>query len=110
MDSIFTFRFERLDVYRLSLAVARWMRKVKWPTVMAPLKDQGIRAADSMVLNIAVGSARGGKAGQNHYRIAQGSAGEALAVLDISALTNCSEQQQRLRRVAAMLQRMRAMS
>jgi four helix bundle protein len=108
MNSEFTFRFERLDVYRLSLAVARWMRKVQWPAGMAHLKDQGIRAADSVVLNIAEGSARGGKPGQNHYRIAQGSAGEALAVLDIAALPHCSEQQQWLRRVAAMLQRMRA--
>jgi four helix bundle protein len=108
MTSDLSFRFEQLDVYRLALAVARWMYRVKWPAGMAHLKDQGIRAADSVVLNIAEGSARGGRPGQNHYRIAQGSAGEALAVLDIASLRNCAEQQQRLRRVSAMLQRMRA--
>jgi len=94
-----------LDVYRVALSIARWMRQARWPTGAAHLKDQGTRAAESMVLDIAEGCSRGGKAGRNHFRIAQGSAGEALAVLDLADLPGGGEQQQRLRRVGAMLQR-----
>ena len=50
----------------------------------ASLKEQGCRAADSVVLNIAEGRARGGGAGENHFRIALGSAAEVCAVLDLS--------------------------
>lgn len=104
----YDFAFEQLDVYRLSVAVARWMRQAPWPTGTAHLKDQGTRAADSTVLNIAEGCSRGGNPGRNHYRIAQGSAGEALAVLDLVDLPGGRDQQQLLRRVGAMLQRMKA--
>ncbi len=104
----YDFTFERLDVYRLSVEVARWMRKARWPVGAAHLRDQGTRAADSIVLDVAEGCSRGGKPGRNHYRIAQGSAGEALAVLDLVDLPAAAEQQQRLRRIGAMLQRMRA--
>ena len=89
----------------MALSIARWMRQARWPTGAAHLKDQGTRAAESMVLDIAEGCSRGGKAGRNHFRIAQGSAGEALAVLDLADLPGGGEQQQRLRRVGAMLQR-----
>lgn len=100
------FGFERLDVYREAVSVARWLRRSRWPTGSAHLKDQGTRSAESMVLNIAEGCARGGKPGVNHYRIAMGSAGETLAVLDLVDLTGGTEQQQRLRRVGAMLFRL----
>jgi four helix bundle protein len=106
MASLYAYRFENLDVYRVALSVARWTHKVRWPNGLADLKDQGIRAADSAVLNIAEGVARGGRPGLNHFRIAQGSAGELLAVLDIAALPGSAEQQERLRRVGAMLQKM----
>ena len=104
----FDFTFERLDVYRLAVDVARWMRRTSWPRGTAHLKDQGTRAADSTVLNVAEGHSRGGKPGRNHYTIAQGSAGEALAVLDVVGLPGGAEQQQKLRRVAAMLEKMKA--
>ncbi len=107
MAADYAFGFERLDVYRLALSVARWMHQVKWPLGMAHLKDQGIRSADSLVLNIAEGCARGGKPGQNHFRIAKGSAGEALAVLDIANQPGADQQRANLRRVGAMLERMR---
>jgi len=108
MASQYAFHFEHLDVYQVALSVARWNHTVHWPTGLTHLKDQGIRAADSTVLNIAEGVARGGRPGQNHLRIAQGSAGEVLAVLDIALLPGASEQQARLRRVGAMLQKMKA--
>lgn len=103
----YDFTFEQMDVYRLALSVARWMRRAPWPAGTAHLKDQGTRAADSTVLNIAEGCSRGGKPGRNHFRIAQGSAGEALAVLDLVDLPAGTDQQQLLRRVGAMLHRMK---
>ena len=99
----YDYRFEQMDVYRVAVAVARWMRSQHWPTGTSHLRDQGTRAADSMALNIAEGIGRGGKPGRNHLRIAQGSAAEALAVLDLLDLPGGVEQQQRLRRVGAML-------
>lgn len=103
----YDYGFERTDVYRLAVRVARWMRRSSWPAGTAHLRDQGTRAADSVVLNIAEGLSRGGKPGRNHLRIAQGSAGEALAVLDLVDLPGGPEQQQLLRRVGAMLQKMK---
>ena len=102
-----SFSFERLDVYRCAVTVARWIRQAPWPAGSAHLKDQGIRAAQSMVLNIAEGASRGGQPGTNHFRIAKGSAGEVLAVLDLVDLPGGAEQQQLLRRIGAMLHRMR---
>jgi len=102
----YEFGFENTDAYRLAVEVARWMRAQKWPTGTAHLKDNGTRAADSTVLNMAEGYTRRGRAGNNQLRIAQASAGEALAVLDVVALPGAQKQQQKLRRVAAMLQKM----
>lgn len=42
----YNYDFERLDVYRLSVQVARYMRGARWPTGTAHLRDQGTRAAD----------------------------------------------------------------
>ena len=99
-----TFDYESLDMYRLAVRVARWMRSTTWPAGTAKLRDQGTRAADSVVLNIAEGRMRGGvRAGRNHYRIALGSAGEAAAVLDIIELPGGPEHHQLLRRIGAML-------
>ena len=107
MTQPFAFAFEGLDVYRLSLEVARWFRTVDWPEGAAHrLRDNAVRAADSVVLNIAEGRMRGGKAGLNHYRIALGSAGEALAVLDVVDIELGPAQQDKLRRVGAMLAKM----
>ena len=78
----------------------------RWSSGAAHLKDQGTRAADSVVLNTAEGYTRPGRAGNNQLRIAQASAGEALAVLDLVDLPGGSAQQQKLRRIGAMLQRM----
>ncbi len=100
------FDFENLDVYQLAVRVARWARRVKWPSDAGKLRDECIRAADSVVLNTAEGRMRGGKSGRNHYRIALGSAGEATAVLDLVDLPEGAEHQQCLRRIGAMLARL----
>ncbi len=107
MANDYDFGFETLDAYRVAVTAARWMRSTRWPTGSSHLQDQGTRAADSMVLNLAEGVSRGGRPGENHLRIARASAGEALAVLDLIDLPGGAEQQQRLRRVGAMLTRLR---
>ncbi len=100
------FAHENLDVYRLALEVARWFPTVAVPRGRASLREQGCRAADSVVLNIAEGRARGGGAGKNHFRIALGSAAEMCAVLDLVQSRDAAEYQQKLRRIGAMLGRM----
>ena len=100
------FAHENLDVYRLALEVARWFPTVAVPRGRASLREQGCRAADSVVLNIAEGRARGGGAGKNHFRIALGSAAEVCAVLDLVQSRDAAEYQQKLRRIGAMLARM----
>ncbi len=98
------FDYEQLHMYKLAVQVARWMRSTPWPSGNGKLRDQAVRAADSVVLNIAEGRMRGGvRAGRNHYRIALGSAGEAAAVLDLIDLPAGAEHQQLLRRIGAML-------
>ncbi len=97
---------EGLDVYQLALEVARWMVKQPFPRGLSDLKNQGVRSACSVVLNIAEGSMRRGKARTNHYEIARGSAAETLAVLMIADLPRADEQAHKLRRVDRMLQRM----
>ena len=98
-----TFPHERLRCYRKALAVARWFDGIRLPSFRHNLRDQGMRAMDSVVLNIAEGCARGGKAGQNHFRIARGSAAEMCAVLDRLALPDAEAQQEELRAIGAML-------
>jgi four helix bundle protein len=100
------FDHEKLDVYRLALEVARWFPTVTVPRGRASLKEQGCRAADSVVLNIAEGRARSARAGKNHFRIALGSAAEMSAVLDLVQSRDALYFQQRLRRIGAMLSRM----
>ena len=98
---------ERLDVYQVALGVARWAARQVIPAARKHLRDQLVRAADSMVLNIAEGAGREpGESRRNHYRIAAGSAAEVAAVLDLIALPGGPERQEELRRVCAMLTKM----
>jgi four helix bundle protein len=91
-------------VYRLALAIARWAGAQAIPTSRKHLRDQLVRAADSMVLNIAEGSGREpGDARRNDFRIAAGSAAEVGSILDLVALRDGAERQKELRRVVAML-------
>ena len=100
------FDFESMDVYRVALEVARWVRDTRWPSPARRLQDEAARASQSMVLNIAEGRMRGGLPGRNHMRIARGSAGEVMAVLDLVALPEAEAQQAKLRRVGAMLRKL----
>lgn len=105
-----TFAHENLDCYKLAVQVARWFQVAPFPRGMSKLKDQGNRAAESIVLNIAEGSGRRhgtGDAGKNHHDIALGSAAECCAVLDlVHTLDGAREQQDNLRRIGAMLAKM----
>jgi four helix bundle protein len=76
---------ESLDAYRISVEINHFVAEHTYPQGRAHLKDQGIRAADSLVLNIAEGMGRGRqtKAGRNHFRIARGSLLEVYAVADL---------------------------
>jgi len=70
------------------------------------LRDQAVRAAPPVVLNIAEGRARGGQAGRNHFKIALGSAAETCAVLDLLSTDVARQNQLLLRRVGAMLRKL----
>ncbi|MBW2257189.1 MAG: four helix bundle protein [Deltaproteobacteria bacterium] len=101
------FRHENLDVYRLAVRVAQWAAQQGIPAARRHLRDQLVRAADSVVLNIAEGCGQDpGAARRNHFRIAKGSAAETCAVLDLLDLPGAAERQHELRRVGAMLSRM----
>jgi four helix bundle protein len=98
------FTHESLDVYRLAVAVARWVAAQPFPTARRHLRDQAVRAADSVVLNVAEGLGHPvGDARRNHLRIALGSAAEVSAVLDLIDLPGGAEKHAELRRVGAML-------
>lgn len=98
---------ERLDVYVLALGIARWAAQQAIPAQRKHLRDQLVRAADSVVLNIAEGAGREpGDARRNHFRIAAGSASEVAAVLDLIDLPDGAARKDELRRVAAMLSRL----
>ena len=94
---------ETLDCYRLAVEVARWIAKLG---LSGALRDQAIRASQSVVLNIAEGCGRGGKSRQNHLRIARGSASEVCAVLDLVEHREAEAYQAKLRRIGMMLNAM----
>lgn len=105
MDSYFD--HEKLDCYALATDFARWACKQPFPAYRGKLRDQLVRAADSVVLHIAEGA--GFPPGGNrtrHHRIARGSAAECCAILDLVDLSEAPQRQQQLRRIGAMLTRM----
>ena len=98
---------EGLVVYQVALGVARWAALQAIPASRKHLRDQLLRAADSVVLNIAEGAGRErGDARRHHFHIAAGSACEVAAVLDLVALPGGVAQQHEVRRVVAMLSKL----
>jgi len=100
------FDHENLDGYRLAREVALWVHRARFPADTRDLRDQALRPSRSVPLNIAEGSARAGAAGRNHYRIVMGSAAETCAALDLVGIGGAAEQQEKLRRVGAMLRKL----
>jgi four helix bundle protein len=62
----------------------------------------------STCLNLAEGRSRKGLARINHYEIAKGSAAEACTVLDLVDIPGAPANQQKLRRIGAMLTKLGA--
>ena len=93
------FGHEKLTVYSVALGVARWAAAVG---TRRTLKDQLVRAADSVVLNIAEGAGRpfGGAARRAFFDIAMGSAAEVAAAIDLIGAEGPADD---IRRVGAML-------
>jgi len=100
-------RHERLDAYRLAKETTCAIRAARFPRGDSDLKDQVRRAAQSCCLNLAEGCYRDGKDRLNHFRIAMGSAAEAVAALDLTQIEDGERLQQNLRRVVAMLCKLR---
>jgi len=97
------FAHEVLDVYKVALEVARWVRTTRWPRGDAHLKDQARRAADSVVLNLAEGASHAKGNRGKHFATAKGSAAEVAACLELSQLPGWEAQLAKLRRVKLMM-------
>lgn len=92
------FTYQTLDVYQLAVSVNRWFGRARFPRGRSALSDQGQRAADALVCNIAEGVTKGSSAALN---TALGEAGECHAVLDCVSLPGSDAQQRNLRRASA---------
>ncbi len=103
--SDYLFDHERLDVFHLAVEVNHWFAAASFPAGRAHLRDQGLRAADSVLLNLAEGLPnRQANMGKRHFRIALGSAAEAAVVLALlPQLPGAPDTLKKLRRVGAML-------
>ena len=87
--------------------MARWFRALEPGAGQATLFDQGRRASESAVLNLAEGCYRDGKARRYHFRVAQGSTAELVAILDLVNTDDVAAQQAHLREALAMMQGLR---
>jgi len=109
---IATFSHNRLDVYDAAIAFSRWVHKATqtFPRGRAHLKDQLIRASDSIVLNIAEGAQQSSTPmRKKHYRIALASAAESSAALDLITIIEAidtGEAQVLINRIGKMLNSM----
>jgi len=76
-----------MRVHTLSLEMVVWFEALVVPVLLErrpTLANQGVRAADSVVLNICEGRTARGKKAANYFDIALGSARETLAVVDLA--------------------------
>lgn len=98
---------ENLDCYRLAVDVALAVRGLTVPRGESDLRNQMLRSSASVVLNIAEGVGQPGRARLNHFRIAQGSAAETCAALDLLPSEKTDHLQDKLRRIYLMLRKLR---
>ena len=81
--------FQRLDVYQRAIEFLALVGDIsgELPKGHAERSDQLVRAAESVVRNIAEGAGRWSEAdGAKHYKIARGEAMECAASLDVMKL------------------------
>ena len=103
MNETHTFQYlacERLDAYRLAIEFHRELVPLARSRELYALRDQMLRAAESVVLNIAEGAGRVSPADKRRfYAIAAGSAMECGACLDLlrnrNAITPAGDQTRR---------------
>jgi four helix bundle protein len=109
------FGHEKLDVYRLSIDYVAWVfaKANELNGVHRFIRDQWLRASQSMPLNIAEGNGKAADADRRRYfEIARGSALECAAIQDVlrvgEALAETEHQQRKgqLDRVAGMLSKL----
>ena len=109
------FDHEKLDVYRVSIAYISRMRGVltSLSGIDRPIRDQWMRAAQSIPLNIAEGNGKQSLKDKNRFfEIARGSALECAAIHDV--LDSCEiidmqfsrQGKAELRRIVSMLTRL----
>ena len=110
-----SFGHERLDVYNLSVEYVTWVLEESSALKgdNRSIKDQWLRASQSIPLNIAEGNGKGSKADRRRFfEIARGSVMECAAVQDIlCALKFLTTEQnletkKQLDRIAAMLSKL----
>ena len=78
------FQCERLDVYRIAVKFHRSLVPLRQVRGAADLRDQLMRASESVVLNIAEGAGRfSADDKRRFYRIACGSAMECTGALEL---------------------------
>src|SRR5436190_9013459 len=79
-----TLTFERLDVYRVALEFRAALTKLLPRRGCADERDQIVRAANSVVFNVAEGAGRTTAPDKRKfYEMARGSAHECIAVLAV---------------------------
>lgn len=109
------FDHEKLDVYQVALDFCIWTYGIVRPLKgdLFDARSQLVRAANSILLNIAEGCGRTSIAERRHfYYISRGSSYECAAVLDILNKTqhlsesDCSHGKGLLLRISAMLTRL----
>ncbi len=110
-----TFDHERLDVYRLSIEyVAFSYRLAKGLAgIHRPARDQWLRAAQSIPLNIAVGNGKQSLKDKNRFfEIARGSALECASIHDVLQVCDAIDGESNrhgksaLKRIVSMLTRL----
>lgn len=102
---------ERLDAYRVALELHRALVPMARGRELYSLRDQMLRAAESVVLNIAEGAGRVSPADKRrHYAIAAGSAMEVGASLELlrNRIAITPDDYQACRALAIRLQRILA--
>lgn len=95
-DNFSMLSFQRLDVYQRAIEFLALAIEVveELPRGHAERGDQLIRAAESVVRNIAEGAGRWSQAdGSKHYKIARGEAMESASCLDVFKLRKLIAQQ-----------------